>query len=266
MNERRHQAASLVSLLVVTQCFVWACSSSDHEAAAVTASGGAGSKGHRGGAPASESESTSELGSGGGRVDIDSPALMSDGGAPHESPSPNVDSPAAGESGMGGVGASSEPDSSQATGGTIAISAAGASNDDSSNAGASGSGEAGVGGIAAVGGAGGSVAAGGASEVSEPVCDPAEQPSNANLFLPCDVSTALYVCRNCHSNPPVKGVFSSYVTYADIKANAAQIYGVIKSGVMPRPPYTMSTWQKSTALDWLGKNGSCAIGATQSCQ
>jgi len=167
---------------------------------------------------------------------------------------------------MGGGGASSEPDSPQGTGGTLAVSDAGASNSDSSNAGASGSGEAGVGGSAAVGGTAGGVAVGGASALSEPVCDPAEQRSTANLFLPCDVSTALYVCRNCHSNPPVKGVFSSYATYADIKANAAQIYGVIKSGVMPRPPYTMSAWQKSTALNWLGMNGSCAIGATQSCQ
>jgi len=102
--------------------------------------------------------------------------------------------------------------------------------------------------------------------VSEPVCDPADDPSTPDLFLPCDVSTALYVCRNCHTNPPVKGVFSSYVTFADIKANAAQIYGVIKGGTMPRPPYTMSAWQKTTVLKWLGKNGSCAIGAQKSCQ
>src|SRR6478735_12766231 len=101
MYERRHQAASLVSLLVVTQCFVWACSSSDHEATAVTTSGGSGSKSQRGGAPASEGESTSELGTGGGRADIDSPALMSDGGA-RETPSPNLDSPTAGESTVGG--------------------------------------------------------------------------------------------------------------------------------------------------------------------
>lgn len=107
---------------------------------------------------------------------------------------------------------------------------------------------------------------GAATVVVEPVCDPADDHSTPDMALPCDVSTALYVCRNCHSNPPVKGVFTSYVTYADIKANAAQIYGVIKSGTMPWPPYTMSVWQKSTALRWLGKNGTCAIGAAQSCQ
>jgi len=127
-------------------------------------------------------------------------------------------------------------------------------------AGAPGAGAPGAGAV------GGAPAAGGAPAVSEPVCDPADDHSTPDMFLPCDVSTALYVCRNCHTNPPVKGVNSSYVTYADIKANAAQIYGVIKSGTMPYPPYTMSAWQKATALKWLGKSGSCAIGAPKSCQ
>jgi len=42
MYKRRRQAASLVSLLVVTVLFLWACSSRDHEETSVTASGGAG--------------------------------------------------------------------------------------------------------------------------------------------------------------------------------------------------------------------------------
>jgi len=109
-------------------------------------------------------------------------------------------------------------------------------------------------------------AAAGAPAAVDPVCNPADDPSTPDMFLPCDVSTALYVCRNCHANPPVKGVFTSYVTYADIKSNAAQIYGVIKSGTMPWPPYTLSAWQKSTVLKWLGQNGSCALGAAKSCQ
>jgi len=114
--------------------------------------------------------------------------------------------------------------------------------------------------------AGAPAAAAGAPAVVEPVCDPAQDPSTSDMALPCEVSSALYVCRNCHSNPPVKGVFTSYVTYAEIKGNAPQIYGVIKSGTMPWPPYTMSAWQKTTVLKWLGKNGSCAIGAAKSCQ
>jgi hypothetical protein len=112
----------------------------------------------------------------------------------------------------------------------------------------------------------GAPAAAGAPALVEPVCDSADDPSTPDMFLPCDVSTALYVCRNCHTNPPVKGVFSTYVTFADIKPNAAKIYGVIKSGTMPRPPYSMSAWQKATALKWLGKDGSCALGAAKSCQ
>src|SRR5882724_10332736 len=44
MYERRRQAASPVSLLVVTLLSVWACSSGDHGDASVTTSGGAGSE------------------------------------------------------------------------------------------------------------------------------------------------------------------------------------------------------------------------------
>jgi len=102
--------------------------------------------------------------------------------------------------------------------------------------------------------------------IDEPVCDPADDHSTPDMVLPCAVSSALYVCRNCHSNPPLKSVGTSYVTFADIKGNAPLIYGVIKSGTMPWPPYTMSVWQKSTALKWLGKNGSCALGASRGCQ
>lgn len=275
MYERRHQGASLVSLLVVTHFFIWACSSSDPEEAAVTTSGGAGSALPRGGTSSSEGESTSDLGTG-GTVDIDEPASNSDGGAAPESGSAGHEPSAGGEVETGSGGTNSEHDPAQASGGAPAMSGAGESNGGMPSAGAPGAGAAGVtesaiggaatGGSSAGGSAPGGTAAGGTSAVSEPVCDPADDHSTPDMFLPCAVSTALYVCRNCHSNPPVKGAFSSYVTYADIKANAAKIYGVIENGVMPRPPYTMSVWQKTTALNWLGKDGSCAIGAAVSCQ
>jgi hypothetical protein len=115
--------------------------------------------------------------------------------------------------------------------------------------------------------ASGAPAAGGSAPlIVEPVCNPADDHSTPDMVLPCAVSAALYVCRNCHGNPPLKSTGTSYVTFADIKPNAALIYGVIKAGTMPWPPYKMSAWEKSTALNWLGKNGSCAVGALRSCQ
>lgn len=248
MYERRRQAASLVSLLVVTLLFAWACSSGDHEDALVTTSGGAGSQVRAGAAP-SEADSSPELGSG-GTLDGEPPLSTSEGGSGDESTPNELEPSAGGEHEVGSGGASSVGGAPQAIGGTLGTSSAG-----SPGAGAPSS-----------GGPAGATAAGGAAVVSEPVCDPADDPSTPDMFLPCDVSTAFYVCRNCHTNPPVKGVNTSYVTFADIKANAAQIYGVIKSGTMPWPPYTMSAWQKTTALKWLGKSGSCAIGAAKSCQ
>jgi len=127
----------------------------------------------------------------------------------------------------------------------------------------------GVGGAPNTGGAtssAGSTAIAGAPAVVEPVCDPADDTSTLDMVLPCDVYTALYVCRTCHGKPPISTVPTSYVTFAEIKTKAAQIYGVIKAETMPKPPQTMSAWQKSTVLKWLGKNGTCAIGATKSCQ
>jgi hypothetical protein len=247
MYERRRQAASLVSLLVVTLLFVWACSSGGHEDASVTTSGGAGSQVRAGGAAPSEADDSPELGSG-GTLDSDTPSI-DEGGSGEESAPQEPEPSAGGELEVGSAGASSGG-APQATGGTLGSSSAGGP-----GAGTSGS-----------GGPAGATAAGGAAVVSEPVCDPADDPSTPDMFLPCDVSTAFYVCRNCHANPPVKGVTTSYVTFADIKANAAQIYGVIKSGTMPWPPYTLSAWQKTTVLKWLGKSGSCAIGAAKSCQ
>ncbi|HET7539529.1 MAG TPA: hypothetical protein VFK05_06650 [Polyangiaceae bacterium] len=256
MSQRRRQAASLVSLLVVTLLFVWACSSGDREEARVTTSGGAGSVLSLGGAAHFEAGAAGELDIG-GAVEHGVSSTMHQGGAGGASLPPVLD--AAGVAGdvqesHGGVGAVPEPppevggNSSRNEGGTAGFDAP---RDWPAEAGTSGS-------------PGPSVA--GAPAASEPVCDPADDHSTPDMFLPCEVSTALYVCRNCHSNPPAKGVFTSYVTYADIKANAAQIYGVIKSGTMPWPPYTLSSWQKTTALKWLGKNGSCAIGADKPCQ
>ncbi|MET0794064.1 MAG: hypothetical protein ABW061_21260, partial [Polyangiaceae bacterium] len=102
--------------------------------------------------------------------------------------------------------------------------------------------------------------------VVEASCEPTGETSTDGLFLPCEVSAAFYVCRNCHSNPPVKSVTRSYVTYQDIKPAAAQIYGVVKSGYMPWPPYTMTPYARNVVLKWLGKDGSCAVGAAQGCQ
>jgi len=102
--------------------------------------------------------------------------------------------------------------------------------------------------------------------VIEPTCAPSTETSTEGLFLPCEVAAAFYVCRNCHSNPPVKSVNHPYVTYQDIKPMAGRIYGVIKSGYMPWPPYTMSAYARSVALKWLGKDGSCAVGTPQECQ
>ena len=238
MYQRRRQAASLVSPLVVTVLFVWACSSGDHEEASITTGGGAGSESPSGGASPFAAGGGSDLGFGG---DIDSPSTMNEGGAPDPSQPSDLASSAGGEPAVSSGGSASAVSPPPAIGSGM-VSAAGT--------GAAGAGAAGA----------------GTPAVFEPICDPADDHSTLDMFLPCDVSTALYACRNCHANPPVKGVFSSYVTFADIKPNAAQIYGVIKSGTMPRPPYTLSAWQKATALKWLGMNGSCAIATAKSCQ
>ena len=256
MCERRRQAASLASLLVVTLFFVWACSSSDHEDASVTTSGGSGSAVANGGArsPGMESQAESESGFG-GATDVSAAPMSHEGGSAGEAKSAEHETASGGVPEMAQGGANSFAGALPAAGGTI----------DESRAGARDEGRGGSREENATAGSSGALATGGSPVVVEPECDPAQDHSTPDMVLPCDVSSALYVCRNCHSNPPLKGV-NSYVTYADIKANAAQIYGVIKSGTMPWPPYTLSVWQKSTALKWLGKNGTCAIGATSSCQ
>jgi len=246
MYERRRQAASLGSLLVVTLLFVWACSSGDHEEASVTTSGGSGSKVDTGSAIPAPIDEGSGLGSG-GTSDNASPPAMNEGGSATDSPSPDPDPSTGGETDVSSGGAGHAGSPPLAMGGTIGMSDAGAP---------------GAGSPAAAGKA----ASAGAPAVVEPECNPANDPSTPDMFLPCDVATALHVCRNCHSEKPASGVHSSYVTFADIKPNAAQIYGVIKSGTMPWPPATLTTWQKTTVLKWLGKNGTCAIGATTSCQ
>jgi hypothetical protein len=249
MYERR-QTASLVSLLVVTVLFAWACSSGDHEEARVTTSGGSGSEVSRGGAAPANADDEPELGFG-GTTDLGSSPSLNEGGSVDDSP-PEHEPAAAGKPEVSNGGASSIDNPPLSMGGTLSGNAAGAPGAGAPGAGAPS--------------AGAPAAAGGAPAAIEPECDPEKDRSTSDMALPCEVSSALYVCRNCHSNPPVKGVFTSYVTYAEIKANAPQIYGVIKSGTMPWPPYTMSAWQKTTVLKWLGKNGSCAIGAAKSCQ
>jgi len=255
MVQQRRQAVRLLALLVVTVVLLGACSSRDPEDGSVTTSGGSGAEFPHGGARSLPAEGAAEL-SAGGTFDFAGTSSMNDGGSGEEptarDPEPAPDDQLPSSGGTGSVGGSPH-----ATGGMLDAPSAGAPAGSASTSGAPGAGAPATGGAPAVAGA---------PSVAEPVCDPARERPTGDLFLPCDVSTALYVCRNCHSNPPVKGVFTSYVTYADIKANAAQIYGVIKSGSMPWPPYTLSTWQKATALKWLGKNGSCALGATKSCQ
>ncbi|HKO51656.1 MAG TPA: hypothetical protein VJV79_28295 [Polyangiaceae bacterium] len=233
----------------MTFLFVWACSSGDHEEASVTTSGGAGSAVTAGGVAPAEADAGSEGGIGGATTIDRMP--INQGGAVHDWLPPDLEPSAGGvpEPSTAGADNAAPPLSMGGTSGTN--HSAGASSAGAATAGTSGA---------------GFPAAAGAPAVIEVACDPADDPSTLDMVLPCDVSTALYVCRNCHTNPPVKGVFSSYVTFADIKPNARQIYAVIKGGTMPRPPYTMSAWQKATALKWLGQNGSCAIGAAKSCQ
>jgi len=250
MYERRRQTASLVSLLVVTSLFVWACSSGGHEDALVTTSGGAGYELRAGTSATPEAEGGAPLGFG-GTSDAGSPASLIQAGSAESEPNAQVPEPSAGgEPEVSNGGTTSAGGTPLAIGGTIDINRAGAPGAGAPSAGAPSAG----------------APSAGAPAVVEPVCDPPDTNSSGGLVLPCDVFTALYVCRNCHTNPPVKGVYTSYMTFADIKPNAAQIYAVIKSGTMPWPPYTMSTWQKTTALKWLGENGTCAIGAAKSCQ
>jgi hypothetical protein len=230
----------------VTLLFVWACSSGGHEDASVTTSGGAGSE--------------VAVGSGAG-FDAEG-GSSADGGAPSESgsaPSMNV----------GGSGSDPGTTDPEPSGGTTQ-GPDGAGGIDETRAGADsmprgGSVGAGSAGSSSVGGAVAHAGSAGAPIV-EPTCAPSGETSTDGLFLPCDVAAAFLVCGNCHSNPPVKSVNHSYVTYQDIKPMAAEIYGVIKSGYMPWPPYTMSAYARSVALKWLGKDGTCAVGATHECQ
>src|SRR6187551_3112970 len=205
MLQRRHQVASLVSLFVVTLLFVWACSSGDHEDAWVTTSGGAGSAVSTGSVTAAQGDAGSVLGFGGTRGS-GSPASVAAGGSVDASLADDLDPPTTGASpgsvsaggaagGSGGVnnaGASSDP------GGGAASSDPGGGAASSDPGGGAPSGDPG-GGAPSAGGA----AAGGTPAVSEPVCDPADDHSTPDMLLPCEVSTAFYVCRNCHTNPPV---------------------------------------------------------------
>jgi hypothetical protein len=244
MYERRRQAASPVSLLAVTFVFVWACSSAGHDKDnSVTASGGAGSD-----LAVASGPST-------------------DGGAPFEAGAPN-DSGSA-PSMIGGSGGDElEPEPTSGAGSTLH---AGAANSNAggaapeSRAGSENGGSESAG-SPNVGGAMTSAGSAGAPVVVEPSCEPTGNPATEGLFLPCDVSAAFYVCRNCHSNPPVKSVNHPYVTFQDIKPMAGEIYGVIKSGYMPWPPYTITPYARNVLLKWLGKDGTCAVGVAQGCQ
>src|SRR6478609_2794674 len=110
MSERRRQAASLVSLLVVTLLFVWACSSGDHEEARVTTSGGAGSELSLGGAAHSEAGAGGELDAA-GTLGRGASAPMNHGGAAVASVSPMLEaSGAAGDAQESRGGANPVPE------------------------------------------------------------------------------------------------------------------------------------------------------------
>ncbi len=245
MYERRRQAASPVSLLAVTFVFVWACSSGGHnEDNSVTASGGAGSDVAVGSGPSTDGGAPFEDGA---SNDAGSAPSLNVGGAGGDELDPE---PTSGAGSMPHAGAGSTQ-----AGGSAPESRAGSE---------SGGGEsATVAGATASAGAG---SAGAPPVIVEPTCEATGNTSTEGLFLPCDVSAAFFVCRNCHSNPPVKAVNHAYVTFQDIKPMAGEIYGVIKSGYMPWPPYTITPYARNVLLKWLGKDGTCAVGVAQGCQ
>jgi hypothetical protein len=245
MYERRRQAASPVSLLAVTLIFVWACSSGGHdEDNSVTAGGGVGSDVAVGSGPSTDG------------------GALSEGGAPNDSGSaPSLD--------VGGSGAGeTSTDDPEPTSGAGSTQHAGSGN--TNTGGTAPESRGGTESVAGASSAGAMATAGagsaGAPVVVEPSCAPNGDLSTAGLFLPCEVSSAFYVCRTCHSNPPVKAGLRSYVTFQDIKPLAGVIYGVVKSGYMPWPPATLSPYARDVALKWLGKDGSCAVGVAHGCE
>jgi hypothetical protein len=254
MYERRRQAASPVSLLVVTLLSVWACSSGDHGDASVTTSGGAGSEVASGNSASATTQGIEAPGRGDGASEPDAVALPDAAGSGGDAPL--VDAPAsAGASSAELGGAGDQPaimsDAGAATGGAATPGGPGGST-------ASSGGTTGVAGHAGAGAAGAPFVA--------PICVPADTNDTAGLYLPCNVNAVLYVCRNCHSNPPTKPASTSYVTFADIKPRAAAIADMVRTGYMPRPPYLLSEQQKRAVLTWLGQDGSCAVGVPTACQ
>lgn len=268
MYERRRQAASSVSPLVVALVFVWACSSGDHEDSKATAGGGAGLSGEvdetiQAGssmidsAPASAGFGSRTQKQTGGKSGASSTRTSID---PDPDASPNA-------------GSNSDPDREpepESGGASSALSAGGPSAGSDSTARAGGSPSGGVAGSTATAGApnipsAGSGSAGAGTDIS---CSNSNSSAESleGLFLPCAVAAAFAVCRNCHSSPPVKSVNHSYVTYQDIKPMAGAIYDMVRTGYMPWPPYKMSAKDRSVVLDWLGKDGSCAIGVGVKCQ
>jgi hypothetical protein len=252
MLERRRQAASPVSLLVVTLLFVWACSSGDHEDASVTTGGGSGSEIAAGSAAGTTRQGT------------DAPA---DGGIEEPDPQAVVSRDAAGAGGVPSV-VESLP-----AGGELSVPSGGANAlpGSDADAGSAGSAAGSLGGAAhgvagSAGSAGKASGSAGAPFVA-PTCAPTIVSAAPDaLYLPCDVNAAMYICRSCHSNPPTKPANTSYVTYADIKPRAAAIADMVRTGYMPRPPFNLSEAQKRTILTWLGQDGTCAVGVPTACQ
>ena len=251
MYERRRQAASPVSLLVVTLLSVWACSSGDHGDASVTTSGGAGSEVAAGSAASATTQGVEAQGDGGV---TDAGAVTSDdaagsGGDPAQ---------------VGALPVAGSGNAAMAGAGDAAAGAIEVAGDDAGSPGSSG-GAPSAGGAKSAGSAGHASGGSGGAPFVPPICTTSDS-STAGLYLPCAVNAALYVCRTCHSDPPTKPASTSYVSFADIKPRAAAIADVVRTGYMPRYPYKLSELQKRTVLTWLGQDGSCAVGVPTACQ
>ena len=280
MSQRRLRTASLVALFVVTSFVAVSACSSGAQHDEVTAGGAAGfdrapSSLASGGAFVLEAGATSEGGasgikdeaetagessgpSNGGAPELNASAGAANGGAasPSAAGSQNGGAPSAGTSGVSSAGTF---DAGNANAGVSngGVSNGGISGVDKSNAGVSN------GGVSNAGaGSGGS-----AGSFIEPLaCLPATTTADpAQLYFPCAVNTALAVCWHCHGAQPVSGTPYSLTTYAQVKAVAGLVYGTVLSNYMPRPPYIMTTTDKAALLNWLGKDGTCAVGMKLGC-
>ena len=282
MSQRRLRTASLVALFVVTSFVAATACSSGAQQREVTAGGAAGfdqapSSLASGGAFVLEAGATSAGGESGAKDEAESAGEstlsgQSNGGAPEAhgsagaenggAPGPSAAGLSNGGSvsvGTGGVASGGTSDTGNSNAGVWSggVSSGGISDAGSSNAGV------GSGGIPSAGAASGGSAG---SFVEPPACLPARVATDpTSLYLPCAVNTALAVCWHCHGSPPASGTPYSLITYAQVKAVAGLVYGTVLSNYMPRPPYIMTATDKTALLNWLGKDGTCAVGMKLGC-